>query len=106
MPLQATEDHGFQKMNHHDAEIVRLKERLLIMAGLAETAVRNATKALNDRSDELAARVEADDRVLDTMEKEIDEVCLGLLTMAPLATELRAWWRISLTLEIRPCDLS
>lgn len=76
-------------MNHHDSEMARLKERLLTMAGLAEAATTLAMKSLAERDDVAANRVRKDDSQLDQMEKEVDRVCLRLLTTAPLATDLR-----------------
>lgn len=76
-------------MNHHDVEMARLKERLLTMAGLAEASTSLSVRALTDRSDAAALRVKADDVQLDALEKEVDEICLRLLTTAPLATDLR-----------------
>jgi phosphate transport system protein len=76
-------------MNHHEQELSHLKERLLFMAGHAELAVNRALKALLERDDELASRVEREDTILDDLEVEIDELSLRLLAKAPLAGELR-----------------
>src|SRR5262249_42966763 len=76
-------------MNYHDQELFHLKQRLLFMAGHAELAVNRALKALMERDDELADRVEHEDTILDDLEVEIDELCLPLLAKAPLAGELR-----------------
>jgi phosphate transport system protein len=76
-------------MSHHEQELSHLKERLLFMAGHAELAVNRALKALLERDDEVARRVEREDTILDDLEVEIDELCLRLLAKAPLAGELR-----------------
>lgn len=89
-------------MNHHDSELAHLKERLLTMAGLAEASTAMAARALSERSDADANRVRTGDTELDKLEKEVDELCIRLLTTAPLATDLR-WivvaMRISRDLE-------
>ncbi len=72
-----------------DQEFAALKDKLLTMASLAIGSTRDAVKALVERDDELARRVEGDDNRIDDLEKEIDEICITLLSRAPLATDLR-----------------
>lgn len=75
---------------HFDQELAQLKTTLLTMASHARTAVTNTIKALIDRNDELARQVKRDDAILDSFEKEIDEMAIGLLALqAPLASDLR-----------------
>ena len=75
---------------HFELELTRLKETLLKMASYAEAAVTNALKALLDRDDELAKKVKTDDAILDSFEKQIDELAISLLALqAPLASDLR-----------------
>src|SRR5580704_9875843 len=74
---------------HFENELAGLKEKLLIMASHAESAVSKAIKALVERDDELARRVMADDVLVDQLEIEIDELCIQLLSKAPLASDLR-----------------
>ncbi len=74
---------------HFDRELAQLKETLLTMSSHATTAVANAVKALVDRDDDLARKVIESDSVLDTIEMEIDEMCINLLSKAPLASDLR-----------------
>lgn len=76
-------------MTHYQAELARLKENLLTMASHAESAVTRAMRALIERDDALARRVEEDDNVLDQLEIEIDDLAIHLLAKAPLATDLR-----------------
>ncbi|MST01217.1 MAG: phosphate signaling complex protein PhoU [Pedosphaera sp.] len=73
-----------------DIELAKFKESLLLMAGTAEDSVQNAMRALIERDDDLANRVKADDDLLDRLEMEVDEEAINLLSMAPLATDLRA----------------
>jgi phosphate transport system protein len=72
-----------------DNELAHLKEKLLTMGSQAESVVTRAVKALIERDDNLAWRVEADDEILDRLEIEIDDVSVALLAQAPLATDLR-----------------
>ena len=74
---------------HFSQELDELKKKLLAMAGHAETAVTSAIRAFSDRNDDLARRVKQDDTILDDFEKEIDELSVGLLAKAPLASDLR-----------------
>lgn len=76
-------------MTHFEADIDGLRQRVLTMASHAANAVRTAMKALTERDDDQAAKVEEDDNILDTFEMAIDEVALQLLLRAPLARDLR-----------------
>lgn len=73
-----------------DTELRELKEKLLYEGGLVERAIRDATKALLQRSSELAEKVIEDDHVVNAKEVEIDEYCLKLLALRqPAARDLR-----------------
>lgn len=74
---------------HLEKELADLKEKLLTMASCAEGAVTRSVKALVDRDDELSRRVMSEDAIVDRFEMEIDEMCIQLLSKAPLATDLR-----------------
>ena len=74
---------------HFETELDSLKEKLLTMASLADAAVNRSIQALVERDDELARTVKADDSQLDTLEMEIDEQAITLLSKAPLAIDLR-----------------
>ena len=77
-------------MEHHfDTELDGLKQKLLTMAGHAETAVNRAVQALEERNYDLALQVKENDRVLDQFEIEIDDLAIQLLAKAPLAGDLR-----------------
>jgi phosphate transport system protein len=75
--------------SHFEQELTSLKNRLLLMASHAETAVNEAVKALVTRDLELALKVKADDSVIDALEVEIDDMSVSLLAKAPLAGDLR-----------------
>ena len=66
-----------------------MKEKLLTMASKATNAVNKAIKAVVDRDDDLARAVREEDSALDQLEMEIDDIAIGLLAKAPLATDLR-----------------
>ena len=72
-----------------EAEITRLKDQLLRMAGMAESLVVRAVRALVERDDDLARSVTAGDDPLDRLEKTLDAAAIILLTKAPLAGQLR-----------------
>ena len=76
-------------MTHFEQELAALKEKLLTMASKATYAVNKAIKAVVDRDDDLARAVREEDGALDRLEMEIDDVAIGLLAKAPLATDLR-----------------
>ena len=75
---------------HLDVDVQRVKDELVRMAGLAEEAIGRAVKALVSRDAELARHVIASDDAINTLEIEIDDLCLR--TMAryqPEAKDLR-----------------
>src|SRR5437867_9317980 len=76
-------------MTHFEQELAALKEKLLTMASKATYAVNKAIKAVVDRDDDLARAVREEDGALDRLEMEIDDVAIGLLAKAPLASDLR-----------------
>lgn len=76
-------------MTHYNQEITRLKDDLLTMASHAESAVTRAMRALIERDDAIARKVQDDDNVLDQFEIDIDDTAIHLLAKAPLATDLR-----------------
>lgn len=85
-----------------DHELEALKRQLLTMASLAEAAVQNAVRALVTRDLELALRVRENDREIDRLEIEVDDLAIHLLAKAPLASDLRfvtMAMKISLNLE-------
>ncbi len=75
--------------NHFEAGIESLRQKLLLMASRAETAVNESVESLMQRDHDLALRVKADDDVIDQFEMEIDDMAILLLTKAPLASNLR-----------------
>ena len=76
-------------MSQLENDLNALKQKLLRMGAAAELSLVEATRALVERDDDLARRVSLNDDLLDTLEKEIDEDGIALLTKAPLAYQLR-----------------
>lgn len=75
---------------HFDDELQQLKAKLLRMGGLAEGQIQNALRALTARDSALAARVIAGDHLVNALDVEIDEDCIGLLALhQPTARDLR-----------------
>lgn len=84
-------------MLRQDQDITTLTDKLLTMASVAMGSTSNAIRALEQRDDDLARRVEAEDVTIDELEKELDDLCITLLARAPLATDLR---RITVAMKI------
>jgi phosphate transport system protein len=75
---------------HFHDELSHVKVRLLTMSGEAEAALGLAVEALLERDEDKARRVIAGDRVIDSMEVEIEEQCINLLALQqPMARDLR-----------------
>ena len=75
---------------HIDVELRRVKDELVRMASLAETAIGLAVKALVSRDAEIAQQVIASDDAINTLEIEIDELCLRTMALfQPEAKDLR-----------------
>jgi phosphate transport system protein len=75
---------------HLFREIENLKKEILTLGAMAETAVRDATCAIENRDESLARRVIDNDIKLDDMEVQIEENCLKTLALhQPVAIDLR-----------------
>jgi phosphate transport system protein len=88
---------------HFDRELANLKQDLLRMAALAETAVGKSLASVTNRDSDLAREVITDDITLNRMELAIEEQAFKLLALRqPVATDLRltvAAMRIATELE-------
>lgn len=74
----------------YDLELDELNTLLIKMAAKVEQAVADAMKALEDRDSELATTVSRNDRDVDRMERQIEDMCLMLLLkQQPVAGDLR-----------------
>ncbi len=73
-----------------DLELKELKEKLLYEGGLVEKAIQSAIKSLLERDSERAKNVIDNDDVINSIEIEVDELCLKLLALRqPAARDLR-----------------
>jgi phosphate transport system protein len=88
---------------HFQQELNNLKENLLRMAGLTEQAIAHAIDALVKRDTPLAEKTIREDKAINEMELEIDDLCLKLLALhQPMAADLRfitSAMRINIELE-------
>jgi phosphate transport system protein len=84
-------DSGERVVPHFQEQLEVLKERLLVMGGLAEERVRAVVEALVDRNPELVDAVQMGDEPLNNLHIEIDNRCFKLLALhQPMAADLRA----------------
>jgi phosphate transport system protein len=90
-------------LRQFDQELGNLKQDLLRMAALAETAVGKSLLSVTNRDSDLAREVITDDITLNRMELAIEEQAFKLLALRqPVATDLRltvAAMRIATELE-------
>ena len=77
-------------LRQFDQELGNLKQDLLRMAALAETAVSKSLLSVTNRDSDLAREVITDDITLNRMELAIEEQAFKLLALRqPVATDLR-----------------
>src|SRR5687768_16369417 len=75
---------------HFHDELSHVKVQLLTRSGEAEAALSLAVEALLERASDKARRVISADRVIHSMEVEIEEQCINLLALQqPMARDLR-----------------
>jgi phosphate transport system protein len=75
---------------HLDQELMDLKQQLLKMGTLVETAIFESVESLKELSLERINKIISEDKVIDEMENAIDEQCLDLLALRqPMAIDLR-----------------
>jgi len=74
----------------YEAELRQLREKLLEMGGLVETAISSSVRAITERDPELADQVQTRDREINRMEVGIDNACRRILALRqPAASDLR-----------------
>jgi phosphate transport system protein len=79
-----------QDARHFAEELDELKQRLLVMGGLAEERLRLALRSLVERDRDLTAEVIGGDQVINGLHLEIDDRCFKLLALhQPMAVDLR-----------------
>lgn len=73
-----------------DEELKRLKEKILKMGAMVESAIKDAVHALVERDNELAIRIVEEDHQINALDVEIDEDSIRLIAlMQPKASDLR-----------------
>jgi len=79
-----------QDTRHFAEELDELKQRLLVMGGLAEERLRTAVHALVERDRDLMTEVIRGDEAVNSLHLEIDDRCFKLLALhQPMAVDLR-----------------
>ena len=74
----------------YETELTTLREQLLEMGGLVETAIAASVRAVVERDAALAEQVKVKDRVINRMEVAIDQACRRILALRqPAASDLR-----------------
>jgi phosphate transport system protein len=74
----------------YEAELARLRDRLLEMGGKVEAAMAGAVRSLIEKDIALAEKVISQDRDVNRAEVEIDEMCRRLLALRqPAGSDLR-----------------
>ncbi len=77
-------------MTVFDEELQHLKEKLLRMGSLVEDAIKNSVLSLVERDNDLAHMVIGNDRLVNTLDVEIDEESIRLIALRqPKAGDLR-----------------
>jgi phosphate transport system protein len=72
-------------------QLRELRDDIVYLSGMAETAVREAVDALKERDVNLAHQVVANDEAINARRYEIEEQCVTLIaTQQPAASDLRA----------------
>ena len=75
---------------HFDEELKLLKNKLLEMAGAVEQAIYRSVKSLVSRDEKLAGEVIHNDRKINELELDVEDLCLKLLALhQPMAVDLR-----------------
>ena len=75
---------------HLQAELERLKKRLLSLGAMVEERVRMAIRAMETRDGDLCRRIITADREIDEIEVEVEEECLKIIALhQPVAVDLR-----------------
>jgi phosphate transport system protein len=73
-----------------DEELSALKERVLELGGMVETAIRDSVRSLIERNNDLAKEVIKRDHLINALEVRIDEECVRLIALRqPMARDLR-----------------
>jgi phosphate transport system protein len=73
-----------------DRDLEGIQALVMRMGGLVEAAILDAAQALDERDEDLAARVRNGDKAIDALEEQINSECARLIALrAPTALDLR-----------------
>jgi phosphate transport system protein len=64
-----------------DEELSALKERVLKLSSMVETAIRDSVKSLVERDSDMARKVIERDHLINASEVKIDEECIRLIAL-------------------------
>lgn len=77
-------------MTVFDDDLQHIKEKLLKMGSLVEDSIKSSIEALVDRDNELARKIIDRDRMVNTLDVEIDEESIRVIALRqPMAGDLR-----------------
>ncbi len=65
----------------YERELQEIKDGLLYLGALTETALERGSVALLERNAELARKIVCDDDVIDRLDVELEEKCIRLLAL-------------------------
>jgi len=83
MPTQHTD-------KKYEEDLKKLREDILTMGGLVEDQIHRAVSSLVDRDSNMAAMIIERDKEVNTLDVEIDDLCIRLLALhQPAARDLR-----------------
>jgi phosphate transport system protein len=75
---------------HFEEELRQLREKLLHMAALTEETITLAVTGLKNRDEETAKKVFEEEKRINVLDVEIDQLCMELLALKqPMAKDLR-----------------
>lgn len=73
-----------------DRELRKIRENILLLGSMLETAIQRSVEALRERNVEMAQEVIADDAKINDKRYQIEEMCLAVIaTQQPVAGDLR-----------------
>lgn len=73
-----------------DQQLDILRDKLLLLGGTTESALRRSVLSLTNRDSDLAKNVVEDDKIVNRMELEIDRLCIEIIALhQPAAHDLR-----------------
>ena len=76
--------------SHYEMELQEIKNGLIYIGVLTETAIQMAMKSLTERDSDIAHKVIKDDDEIDKMDTDLEERCIRILALRqPTAIDLR-----------------